>query len=252
MQLILNRLVFCFFISVLLLTWTDEPCHGKRGKHKSTKAAIQEYGKAARDKLKPFFDIAKIKYPPEKLTFICIKDEKLLHIFAEDQKGKNKLVISYPIVDASGTSGPKLQEGDKQVPEGFYRLTGFKPDSIAHLALMINYPNEEDKRNARVDKRGNLGCDIEIHGSYWSTGCLAMGDPAIEEIFVLAYDTGLKNIKLIFAPSNLNIKEPELKMSEQPKWLPGLYDRLKSELADYPIVPLKTKDHNWDTNAILY
>lgn len=253
MRLEIKRIIFVF-ISLLLTTMlsANQPICAKRGKHKITKNAIKEYGKEARKILAPYFKRAKVDYPPKSLTFIGLKEEKLLHIFAKNKKGKNVLIRTYPIIDASGTSGPKLKEGDKQVPEGIYRVIGFKPNSIAHLALLINYPNSDDKRFARLDKRTDLGCDIEIHGSYWSTGCLAMGDPAIEEIFVLAYDTGCRAIKVIFAPCNMNVKEPDIDMKKQPKWLPGLYQKVKGELSDYSIVSEVLRSKKFDARTLVY
>src|SRR5690606_13127909 len=107
----------------------------------------------------------------------------------------------------------------RQVPEGFYKVSGLHPNSIAHLALKLDYPNEEDKRRARSDKRTDLGGEIEIHGSYWSTGCLAMGDEAIEEIFILAYDCGCENVAVILAPCDLTRRNPDIDMKQQPEWL---------------------------------
>ena len=253
MRFWIKRFIFAF-ISLLLTTTLSatQPLFAKRGKYNITKNAIKEYGKEARQNLAPYFKRAKIDYPPKSLTFIGLKEEKLLHIFAKNKKGKNILIRTYPIVDASGTAGPKLKEGDKQVPEGIYKVTGFKPNSIAHLALLINYPNSDDIKFARLDKRTNLGCDIEIHGSYWSTGCLAMGDPAIEEIFVLAYDTGCRAIKIIFAPCNMNIKDPEIDMKKQPVWLPDLYQKIKRELSDYSIVSEILRTQNFDARTLVY
>jgi murein L,D-transpeptidase YafK len=96
-----------------------------------------------------------------------------------------RLLKTFPILAQSGNPGPKHQEGDLQVPEGVYRIAVFNPESRFHLSLGLNYPNEADR--ARVDSR-KPGGDIYIHGSAVSIGCLAMGDEAIEQIFLLAYD----------------------------------------------------------------
>jgi murein L,D-transpeptidase YafK len=76
-------------------------------------------------------------------------------------------------------AGPKLKEGDKQVPEGFYKNCWLSPNLVAHIGMDINYPNDRDRRHAKAEKRRNLGCDILIHGSKWSTGCLAKGNVTI-------------------------------------------------------------------------
>lgn len=244
----IQLLYFCLLCGLILAT----PAFAKRGKHNTVKAAMNEYGNKSREKLSPYFKLAKVKYPPKELTLIGLKEEKQLFVFAPDAKGVQKLVKVYPVIDASGVAGPKLKEGDKQVPEGFYKITGFKPNSIAHLALLVNYPNKFDKKNARIEKRTNIGSDIEIHGSYWSTGCLAMGDPAIEEIFVLAHDTGIRGIKFILAPCNMNIKDPEIDLDKQPDWLKGLYKELAKELSKYTFVKDKFTNHRWNHHSKFY
>jgi len=201
----------------------------------STDAVIAAYGKSVREKLKAEFARQKVSYPPKKLTWIVLKAERQLLIFARNNKGLICRILSYPIIGASGRAGPKLAEGDKQVPEGFYRLTGFRPNLVAHIGLDVNYPNQFDHARARAEKRQNLGGEILIHGSKWSTGCLAMGNEPIEEMFVLAYDCGLENITLLFAPCNLNSNKPEIDFKKQPSWLPQLYRQLALELGRYPL-----------------
>lgn len=215
----------------------------KKEAYKTVEGVIKTYGKSVREKLKPIFKSLDVPYPPKHLTWIALKKEKSLQLFAPDRHGKNQRLLVYPIIGASGTSGPKIREGDKQVPEGFYKIDGFRPNVIAHLAVSVNYPNAEDTAHARLEKRKNLGSDILIHGSKWSTGCLAMGNEPIEEMFVLAHDTGIENIDLIFAPWNFssevkinsNSNTEESKMSSQPKWLPDLYLRLAKTLKQFPL-----------------
>lgn len=167
------------------------------------------------------------------MTWICLKEERQLRLFALDRSKTYRQVLQYPIIGASGKAGPKLKEGDMQVPEGFYRISGFRPNLIAHMGLDVNYPNDEDRMHARHEHRTNLGTDILIHGSRWSTGCLAMGNEPIEEMFVLAHDVGLKNIALIFAPCDLTVKEADIDRDRQPAWVPQLYARLKTALVAF-------------------
>lgn len=201
----------------------------------SVDEVLNTYGSAVRAKLKPLLQAQDVPYPPAQMTWVCLKQEKVLLLFAKDRNGKQKQILGYPIVGASGVAGPKLKEGDLQVPEGFYRIPNFHPNVIAHMALDVNYPNEEDRLHAKTEHRKKLGCDILIHGSRWSTGCLAMGNEPIEEMFVLAYDCGIKNIRLIFAPCNLSVQKPQIDFAKQPTWLPALYKRLSAALKDYPI-----------------
>ncbi len=82
----------------------------------------------------------------------------------------------------SGKLGPKLRQGDLQVPEGFYYVTPgrMNPWSSYHLSFNIGYPNQYDRHHGRT---GGL---IMVHGNCVSIGCVAMGDDQIEEIYTLA------------------------------------------------------------------
>ena len=110
------------------------------------------------------------------------KRERLLEVFVKGREdGKFRLFRSYPIAGASGELGPKLREGDRQVPEGFYLVSAaaMNPESRFHLSFNIGYPNALDRFHGRT---GSL---IMIHGGRASIGCLAMTDPGIEEIYLL-------------------------------------------------------------------
>ncbi len=112
----------------------------------------------------------------------AFKEEDRLELFVRNRAtGKFDLFRTYPIAAASGSLGPKLAEGDNQVPEGFYFVppAAMKPDSQFHLAFNIGYPNEYDRAHQRA------GSVIMIHGNRVSIGCLAMTDEKIEEIYTL-------------------------------------------------------------------
>ncbi len=112
----------------------------------------------------------------------AFKEERELELFVKNEStGKYDLLRTYPIVAASGELGPKLAEGDGQVPEGFYFVgqQAMKPDSAYHLAFNIGYPNSYDLAHQRT------GSFIMVHGSNVSIGCLAMTDAKIEEIYTL-------------------------------------------------------------------
>jgi len=138
-------------------------------------------------------------------------------------------MATIPILGASGTEGPKLREGDGQVPEGVYAIESLNPNSRHHLALRVGYPNAFDRTMAEQDGRANLGGDIMIHGGSLSIGCLAIGDEAIERLFLLAADTGPEAVRLVIAPCDLRTG-PSRSEGPQPTWLPELHARLASEL----------------------
>lgn len=214
---------------------------------KTVSAVMDRYGDSARRVWRERMNRLDkgMTYPPSSTVWICLKEEKQLLIFAGDSHGRYRCLNNYSIIGASGTAGPKLKEGDRQVPEGFYLIDGFRPNVIAHLGLSVNYPNQDDRKHARDEGRKKLGGDILIHGSRWSTGCLAMGNQPIEELFVLAHDTGIKNIELLFAPCNLLSRTPSCTVGDaakidshralkrQPQWVEPLYKRLQSKLKDF-------------------
>ncbi len=112
----------------------------------------------------------------------AFKEENLLELHVRNRAtGKFDLFRTYPIAAASGSLGPKLAEGDLQVPEGFYFVppSAMKPESQFHLAFNIGFPNEYDRFH---DRNGTF---IMIHGNCISIGCLAMTDEKIEEIYTL-------------------------------------------------------------------
>lgn len=120
----------------------------------------------------------------------AFKDERLLELYVHNREtGKFTLFRTYPIAGSSGKLGPKLEEGDGQVPEGFYHVppSAMNPNSVYHLAFNIGYPNEYDRSLKRT------GSFIMVHGNRVSIGCLAMTDEKIEEIYTLcdaAHQTG--------------------------------------------------------------
>lgn len=231
----LSLLALSFSLSAACTAAEPAKCTTKNAPehYASTGAVLKAVGTPIRNKLGKIFAAQSVSYPPTKMTWICLKEERQLRLFALDRSKTYRQVLQYPIIGASGKAGPKLKEGDMQVPEGFYRISGFRPNLIAHMGLDVNYPNDEDRMHARHEHRTNLGTDILIHGSRWSTGCLAMGNEPIEEMFVLAHDVGLKNIALIFAPCDLTVKEADIDRDRQPAWVPQLYARLKTALVAF-------------------
>lgn len=195
---------------------------------------LKEHGAAARARLDPFFRKAGVSYPPQRLVLVGIKAEKRLEVHAASSNGAPRLVRSYPILAASGELGPKLREGDRQVPEGIYPVESLNPNSRFHLSLRVGYPNAFDRAQAGAEGRTNLGGDIMIHGKAVSIGCLAMGDPAAEELFVLAAETGLKNITVILTPVDFRNGVEVPASAKLPAWTKTLYENIRQELARLP------------------
>lgn len=201
---------------------------------------LAEYGGAARARLRPHFDGAGVAYPPAELTLIALKDAARVEVWARPDAGAAwRFVRDYPVLAASGGRGPKLREGDGQVPEGVYTIDWLNPNSDYHLSMHVDYPNAFDRTHAAADGRTQLGGAIMIHGSDVSIGCLAMGDPAIEELFTLVADTGLRDaagaprIHAILAPTDLRAHPDALPPPGAPDWTGGLYGELVRALRPF-------------------
>jgi hypothetical protein len=186
--------------------------------------------------LGPFFAKAGAVYPPKKAVLLGLKEEKRLEVYAPDAKGGLVFVKAYPIVAMSGGLGPKLRQGDMQAPEGIYGIEYLNPNSSFHLSMKIDYPNAFDRRKATSEKRKNLGGDIMIHGSFVSIGCLAMGDAAIEELFILVARVGIKNIKVVLSPIDFRLRsDPGTScLPSEPGWIQELYDGIRLEMKELP------------------
>ena len=208
---------------------------------------VAQYGPAARARLAPFFDAAGIAYPPERFVLLGFKLERELHLLASGSGRDLTFIRSYPIQGMSGTLGPKLREGDGQVPEGIYTIVYLNPDSVAHLALALSYPNDYDRARAAEDGRDTLGGDIMIHGGSTSSGCLAMGDEVAEELFVLAADAGWENAVVLLSPVDFRRHGVAIDDRAGPTWVADLYARLRAALEEFPLEP--TRAGGWTRSA---
>lgn len=193
---------------------------------------VTRYGPAARARLVPHFRKAGVAYPPNEIAILVLKREKRVALWARSGR-QWRFVRNYPILAASGHAGPKLREGDYQVPEGVYRIEHLNPNSSYHLSMKVSYPNAFDRRMAARDRRTRLGGDIFIHGKAVSIGCVALGDPAIEELFTLVAETGHPRVKVIIAPNDLRVAGAVMHESAPP-WVGQLYRTIAAALAQFP------------------
>lgn len=110
------------------------------------------------------------------------KAESELEVWKAKSDGRFYHFKTYPICDWSGALGPKINQGDRQAPEGFYLVSApqMNPRSKYHLAFNIGFPNAYDRAYGRT------GADIMVHGDCKSAGCYAMTDGVVEEIYILA------------------------------------------------------------------
>lgn len=184
--------------------------------------AATTYAASARERMHPAFRRRHVAYPPAKIAILALKAERLLEVWAVDDYGWH-LIKRYPIFAASGVAGPKLREGDRQVPEGIYRIALMNPNSSYHLSMQIDYPNEFDLDHAREEGRTHPGGEIFIHGDSVSIGCIAIGDEAIEELYVLVSDVTSDDVAVVIAPHDPRKRPLSRSMPNAPSWLPELY-----------------------------
>ncbi|MEV4610144.1 L,D-transpeptidase family protein [Neorhizobium sp. LMR1-1-1.1] len=113
-----------------------------------------------------------------------LKEEGKLEIWKAKADNRFEVIKSYDICAWSGKLGPKIKEGDRQAPEGFYSLTPahLNPNSQYYLAINTGFPNRYDAAN------GRNGTNLMIHGACSSSGCYSMTDEQILEIYAFARD----------------------------------------------------------------
>ena len=226
-----SRLLICGGLALVLVATYAASTLTK----KTVEERVKQYGPGARARLEPHFKKAALTYPPTRLMLVGIKDERRLELHGAGSDGKWKFLRDYPVLAASGELGPKLCEGDRQVPEGIYVIELLNSNSRFHLSLRVGYPNAFDRAKAAADGRDKLGGDIMIHGSNVSIGCFAMGDEAAEDLFVLAADTGLPNITVILSPMDFRKGKSVPKGTRLPPWAAALYSQIQTNLAAVPL-----------------
>jgi murein L,D-transpeptidase YafK len=113
------------------------------------------------------------------------KQEAELEVWKQDRAGRFALLKTYPICRWSGDLGPKVREGDRQAPEGFYSITPaqMNPQSAYYLSFNTGFPNAYDRA------LGRSGSQLMVHGDCSSRGCYAMTDEQIAEIYSLGRES---------------------------------------------------------------
>lgn len=239
-----NKLIFIISILILGLIlyffgrsiWI--PVAQKFTGKRTTDDIAKIYGERARSATKVYFTRSGIDYPPKKITLLAMKQEQKVELWASNGDDQFSFIHTYKIQKLSGILGPKLREGDGQVPEGLYRIIGLNPNSSYHLSMKINYPNEFDLEHAKQEGRTEPGTNIFIHGKAVSIGCLAMGDKTIEELFLLVKDVGIENTEVIIAPYDPRLKALQYDEKTMPVWIQALYENITTKFDQFKHPPL--------------
>ena len=160
------------------------------------------------DSLKKEFEKKGLHWPAKYVYIRSFKYDAELEVWVKNEsKEQYKLFKTYKVCMQSGTMGPKRFQGDYQVPEGFYYINEFNPNSNYHLALGINYPNSSDRILSDSLRPGG---DIYIHGSCVSVGCIPLTDDQIEELYIItsyAKASGEDFIPVHVFPVRYNVKK---------------------------------------------
>jgi murein L,D-transpeptidase YafK len=156
------------------------------------------------DTLSKEFKKKNIAYPPKDIFLRAFKSQNEMELWARNSENTEyRIIKTYHICAISGKLGPKRNQGDRQVPEGYYFVEEFNPKSDYYLSMLLNYPNYSDKM------MGNdaLGGDIYIHGGCVTIGCMPMTDDGIKELYTVCLNAklnGQEYIPVHIFPTHLN------------------------------------------------
>ena len=131
------------------------------------------------------------------------KQSKELELWRKTTDGTYALVKTYEICAYSGELGPKIKQGDRQAPEGFYTVGASQLNyhSIRYLSFNTGYPNIYDRMH------GYTGAALMIHGGCDSAGCFAIEDQPMQEVFTAIRDSikaGQKSVQVHIYPFRMN------------------------------------------------
>ncbi len=168
--------------------------------------------------------------PWDRLSLAALKQERRVEAWGVQGDAAPQKIAEWPFTGFSGTLGPKLREGDRQIPEGVYEVEYLNPRSSYHLSVKLNYPNAFERRMAHAEGRDQPGSDIFFHGGNATVGCIPIGDDGIEELFLAVAEVGEKNVCIIIAPCDLRVR-PRPRIPTAPGWIERVYDEIDAALA---------------------
>jgi len=176
-----------FFLSIFLITSLVSMGQGTQVSFVDFQRSLPRPSIAMQKKLDTLqkqFAAQGLKWPAKYMYVRSFKYDAQLEVWVSNsRKEPFKLFKTYRVCALAGSLGPKRVQGDYQVPEGFYYINEFNPNSNYYLSLGLNYPNASDKILSDPVKPGG---DIYIHGSCVTVGCIPINDQQIEELYILA------------------------------------------------------------------
>jgi murein L,D-transpeptidase YafK len=158
------------------------------------------------DTLRKQFQSKKLNWPAKYIYIRSFKYDSELEVWVKDKATDPfQHFKTYPICALAGYMGPKRIQGDYQVPEGFYYINDFNPQSSYFLSLGLNYPNASDRVLSDSIRPGG---EIYIHGSCVTVGCIPITDQQIDELYILAsqaFDQGQHFIPVHVFPIRFDV-----------------------------------------------
>ncbi|MBN9434353.1 MAG: murein L,D-transpeptidase [Bosea sp.] len=155
--------------------------------------------------------------PSDPIMIRIYKQESELEVWKRDRRGRYALLKTYPICRWSGKLGPKKREGDRQAPEGFYSVTPalMNPQSQYYLAFNLGFPNRLEQA------LGYEGTALMVHGVCSSSGCYALTNDGVAEIYAMAREAfvggqaefQVQSLPFRMTPQNLAHHKNDLNMA---------------------------------------
>ncbi len=226
-------LIIVFFLILFLMRNQIIELFLSSKEKQSIESISEKYNSKVEVSLKNAFTKTQVDNTDFEMGILAFKKEQVLEVVVRKNKNESwKLLKKYPFTAFSGKIGPKLKNGDKQIPEGIYQMEYLNPNSKYHLSIKVSYPNTFDKEKAKLDGRTDLGGDIMIHGKSVTIGCIPVGDKNIEEIFILATKAKNKHFPIIIAPHDFR-KNKIFPKIEAISWEKDLYEEMSNELNNF-------------------
>jgi murein L,D-transpeptidase YafK len=202
-----KRSIGIFSLFILLFTSFSE-VHASSFKQKQLKyAKVSKAYETHYENIEKLLEKHSIDIKKLRIYLRYFKFERSLEVWGKNDGDETyKLLLEYYACGSSGETGPKRQQGDYQIPEGFYFINKFNPYSSYHLSIQVNYPNQSDRI---YGVKGNLGGLIFIHGYCVTIGCVPIDNDNIEELYVLsveARNSGQREIPVHMFPTQMTHK----------------------------------------------
>ena len=220
--LVLKSILFCFLLGSTGIQ-AQASLKTTQMKNKRVKGAYTEKWTNLKAKL----EAQKINSTNYEVLIRSFKLEKKLEIWVKNKADKIYThLLDYDICETSGELGPKRQEGDGQVPEGFYSIDLFNPTSAYYLSMRVNYPNLSDAKKGKKP----LGGAIMIHGNCVTIGCIPITDDKIKELYILCLESKSQgnNVKVDSYPCKLTEENMKKLSATYPKEQIEFWTNLKT------------------------